>query len=154
MSWQDVYAEAAHDAIVAASKALQAVTPQERFEAALRRFLNGGASFAEVELCVRREALIRKGKIYDPSIPRLDAVTLCNATVVGPAATPLWNPTHYTSWEGDVWRVWPAELDKDCKKRCLSIHSIRFDNGAEFDILNGWRWPVAPGSVAEIEGGQ
>lgn len=125
--WQDIYASAAHDACIAAAKALKAITPQERFEAALRNYLGSGASFEDVELCVGREAL-RRGQYRKAR------------SVVLNRADESWSPTHYTSWEGDAWRAWPE------KNRCLSIYSIRFDNGAEFDILNGWRWPVAPGS--------
>jgi hypothetical protein len=42
-------------------------------------------------------------------------------------------PTHYTVKEGGPWLSW-IEINKG-----NVLHSVRFEDGSEFDVINGWR---------------
>lgn len=45
-------------------------------------------------------------------------------------------PTHYTRYEGGPWIDW----DKSTRGNS-PFHSVKFESGAIFDVVNGWREP-------------
>ena len=50
-------------------------------------------------------------------------------------------PTHFTYEEGGEWVGW-RDMDHRRKFRqhgSVLAHSIKFEDGSEFDMLNGWR---------------
>jgi hypothetical protein len=46
--------------------------------------------------------------------------------------------THVTALEGSQWIPW-ATWQRYVSTDLLTIHSIRFEDGSEWDCVNGWR---------------
>jgi hypothetical protein len=50
-------------------------------------------------------------------------------------------PVKYTQYEGDHWSDWGTidERRQTDMGKGVRFHSIKFDDGSVFDMLNGWR---------------
>lgn len=51
-------------------------------------------------------------------------------------------PTRFTTEEGGTWVQWENRHEVSrwyAGGRTLAVHSIEFDDGSVFDVVNGWR---------------
>ncbi len=74
----------------------------------------------------------------------------CEEAIAHPAFK-VGKPTHYSVYEGGPWHEWgqPNEGEhqfKDYKYR-NRYHAIKFESGAIFDMVNGWRPLISDGTV-------
>lgn len=54
--------------------------------------------------------------------------------------TGLPKPTHYSVSEGDPWQEWKTVIiERGFTANVQRVHAIKFEGGAIFDMVNGWR---------------
>lgn len=54
--------------------------------------------------------------------------------------TGLPKPTHYSVSEGDPWQEWKTVIiERGFTANVQRVHAIKFEGGAIFDMINGWR---------------